>query len=181
LPLALRRLAAALWLSAAGASLAGAVSPRTGDLAMCVGFGWNAPVDDGAFGGRFVAAGSQELYWTAANSVRGTLGFLDLPAEAGSGRGERSAIFLAGNVSHNWLRGAVFPYVTGGVGLYAVEERTGPGTDTDGIELGMNGGAGLEFRLGDVLTLRLEAMVHALTGDSPRAIATGTLGVKFYY
>jgi opacity protein-like surface antigen len=158
-----------------------AAPPRTGDLAFTVGFGLGAPVSDGDYGGGGLAAGSQEIHWSSANSLRGSLGFLDLPAEPDSGRGERSAIYLAGNVSHNWWRGAVFPYVTGGVGIYAIEERTGPRTDDDKVELGVNGGAGLEFRVHTAVTLRLEGMIHALTGDGPQTIATGTLGLKFYY
>jgi opacity protein-like surface antigen len=164
-----------------GAAPAHAAPPRTGDLAFTVGIGMGTALADGDFGGGGLAAGSQELHWSSANSLRGSLGFFDLPAERGSGRGERSAIFLAGNVSHNWWRGAVFPYVTGGVGIYAIEERTGPLTDNDKVELGVNGGAGLEFRVHTAVTLRLEGMIHALTGDSPQTIATGTLGLKFYY
>jgi len=158
-----------------------AAPPRTGDLAFTVGFGLGAPLSDGDFSGGGLAAGSQEIHWSSANSLRGSLGFFDLPAEPDSGRGQRSAIYLAGNVSHNWWRGAVFPYVTGGVGIYAIEERTGPRTDDDKVELGLNGGAGLEFRVHTAVTLRLEGMIHALTGDSPQTIATGTLGLKFYY
>lgn len=176
-----RLLALAALLATAATAGARAASPRTGDLAFTVGLGWNGPLDDDGFRGHWIATGSQELHWSAANSLRGTLGFLDLPAEAGSGRGERSAVFLAGNVSHNWLRGAAFPYVTGGVGLYAVEERTGPRSDDDKVELGLNGGGGLEIRVGDAVTLRLEGLVHALTGDRPQLIATGSVGLKFYY
>lgn len=158
-----------------------AAPPRTGDLAFTLGFGLGAAVGDADYSGGGLAAGSQEIHWSSANSLRGSLGFFDLPAERESGRGQRSAVFLAGNVSHNWWRGAVFPYVTGGVGLYAIEERTGPRSDDDKVELGVNGGAGLEFRVHAAVTLRLEGMIHALTGDSPQTIATGTLGLKFYY
>lgn len=158
-----------------------AAPPRTGDLAFTVGIGLGLPLGNGDFSGGGLASGSQELYWSSANSLRGSLGFFDFPAEPDSGRGQRSAIFLAGNVSHNWWRGAVFPYVTGGVGIYAVAERTGPQTDDEKVELGVNGGAGLEFRLHAALTLRLEGIIHALTGDSPQTIATGTVGLKFYY
>ena len=84
-------------------------------------------------------------------------------------------------MSHNWLRRAVIPYVTGGVGLYAVEERTGPRSDRNWMSLGLNGGVGLEIRLADAATLRLEGAVHAMTGDGPSTVATGTLGIKFYF
>jgi len=172
---------AAVVLLAALASTSYGKSPRTGDLALTFAVGANRAVNDDSFHSAGIASLALEMHWSAASSVRGTIGSLDLPSRDSTGRGQVSALYVTGNVSHNWLRRAVIPYVTGGVGLYAVEERTGPGSDRDWLSVGLNGGAGLEFRLADAATLRLEGAVHAMTGDGPSTIATGTLGIKFYF
>lgn len=156
-------------------------SPRTGDLAFSFTAGAAAAPAADEFRDRAVASISHETYWSAASALRGTVGFLDLAARPGSGRGDVSALYLTANVSRNWLRGPVFPYVTGGVGLYAVEEISGPGRDRDDLEVGVNGGLGVEFRLRDDLGLRLQGLLHALTGDGPSTVAVGSLGLTFYY
>jgi opacity protein-like surface antigen len=155
-----------------------AVSPRTGDLATAFAVGVDAAPGDGEFGSDPVFALSQEFYWTAANAIRGTAGSLDLP---GDDAGGVSAFYLTANVSHNWLRRAAFPYLTGGIGLYAVERSAGDGGDRDSLEAGVNGGAGLEVRLASEITLRIEALVHALTGNGPSPVASGSIGLAFYY
>ena len=162
-------------------SPATAASPRTGDFALTFAVGANSTRNDDDFRSAFIASGSVELYWTAASSVRGTFGFLDLPARDGSDRGQVSAIYLTGNVSHNWWRRSVIPYVTGGIGLYAMEERAGPLADRDWLAFGINGGGGFEFRLAGPLTLRLEGLVHAMTGDGPSTLGTASLGLKYYF
>ena len=156
-------------------------SPRTGDLATVFAVGVDAPVNHDAFDADAVFSIAQEFYWSGANAVRGTIGNLSLQAADGSGRGRFSARYLTAGMSHNWLRGRVFPYITGGLGIYAVEQSAAGGRSRDSLEAGVSAGAGVEFRLKEVVTLRLEGLVHALTGDGPTTVATGALGVAFYY
>jgi opacity protein-like surface antigen len=159
-----------------------ALSPRTGDFAMTAAVGTNratAAHDD--FHTRTVGSLGVDFHWSSRNSLRGTLGTLDLPSRGSDEQGDVSSLYLTANVSHNWFGGKLFPYVTGGAGLYKVEEETGGPDDEDHLEVGLNGGVGLEARLSDTLTVRLEAGVHALTGDTPSTIAVGSVGIKFYF
>ena len=171
-------LLAAILVMAAVPSLAR--SPRTGDLALTLAGGVSLP-HDRALDGEPGFALSMEMYWTAANSMRGTLGFLDMSADDDSDPGDIFALYLTFNVAHNWHRGAVFPYVTGGAGIYAREERNGAAADRNSVETGLNGGLGVEFRLRDALTLRLEGLVHAMTGDGPSTMGQASLGITFYF
>ena len=52
---------------------------------------------------------------------------------------------------------------------------------SDFLEAGIHGGVGMEVRLGQAVGLRLDARIHALAGDGPPTVATGTLGVSMYY
>ena len=45
----------------------------------------------------------------------------------------------------------------------------------------INGGGGVEVRLADAWTLRLEGLVHVLTGEDPSRLATASLGFKYYF
>jgi hypothetical protein len=119
---------------------------------------------------------SQEFYWSGANAIRGTLGVLSLPARAGGGTARASIYHLSAGVSHNWLRGRVFPYVVGTLGVYRVDEGK-----RDATEVGLYGAAGMEVRLGESVTFRLEMGLHGLTGPPPDAILAGSVGVSFYY
>ena len=71
--------------------------------------------------------------------------------------------------------------VTGGLGLYGVEESVARDGDRDHLALGINGGGGVEVRLGDSWTLRLEGLAHVLTGEDPSRLATASLGLKYYF
>lgn len=151
-------------------------SPRTGDLATIPGVGLDAAPGEDAWGNGAQGSVSQEFYWSGANAIRGTLGLLSLPARAGGAAERASVSHLSAGVSHNWLRGSVFPYVVGTVGVYRVEEG-----ERDAFEAGLYGAAGMEVRLGEAITFRLEMGVHALTGPPPDTVVAGSVGVSFYY
>ena len=74
------------------------------------------------------------------------------------------------NVVQTLSRGAVRPYVTAGAGGYL---RPG-----EGLELGVNAGAGLRFRLGPA-SLFTEARVHRLLAADKQHLVPLTLGVRF--
>jgi hypothetical protein len=173
-----------LWLGALLPSGAAApclaASPRTGDIALTAAVGvHHAGGDD--YGTQASPSASLDFHWTARNSLRGMFGLLKLPAESSSKEGSLTAAYLAVNVSHNWFGRRVFPFVTGGVGLYAMDEDVADDGDDDGLELGLNGGGGLEARLTDSITVRLEGLLHALSGDGPGVVATASAGVKVYF
>jgi opacity protein-like surface antigen len=158
-----------------------AASPRTGDIALTTAVGVHrAPVDDD-YGVRTTPSASLDFHWTSRNSLRGTFGLLKLPAESTSDQGSWTAVYLTVNVSHNWFGGRWLPFVTGGAGLYGIDEGVAPDGDDDGLELGLNGGGGLEVRLTDSCTVRLEGLLHVLTGDDPGRVATASVGFKYYF
>jgi opacity protein-like surface antigen len=122
-----------------------------------------------------------DFHWTARNSLGGTLGLMQLRAKEDSRRGSLTTLYLTLNVSHNWFGGRLFPFVTGGLGLYGVEEDVARDGDRDHLAFGINGGGGVEARLAQAWTLRLEGLVHLLTGESPSGVATASLGLKYYF
>ncbi len=158
-----------------------AASPRTGDIAFTAAVGAHAALGDDDFGEQAGPSAALDFHWTARNSLRGTLGLLQLPAQEDSRRGSITTLYATVNVSHNWFGGKLFPFVTGGLGLYSVEENVARDGDRDHLALGINGGGGVEVRLGDAWTLRLEGLVHVLTGEDPSRLATASLGLKYYF
>jgi opacity protein-like surface antigen len=158
-----------------------AASPRTGDIAFTTAVGVHGALGDDDFGEQAGPSAALDFHWTARNSLRGTLGLLRLPAHEDSRRGSITTLYATVNVSHNWFGGRLFPFVTGGVGLYGVEENVARDGDHDHLALGINGGGGVEVRLGDAWTLRLEGLVHVLTGEDPSRLAAASLGLKYYF
>ncbi len=158
-----------------------AASPRTGDIAFTAAVGAHGALGDDDFGEQAGPSAALDFHWTARNSQRGTLGQLQLPPQEGSRRGSITTLYATVNVSHNWFGGRLFPFVTGGLGLYGVEESVARDGDHDHLALGINGGGGMEVRLGDAWTLRLEGLVHVLTGEDPSRLATASLGLKYYF
>ena len=131
-----------------------AASPRTGDIALTTALGvQGAPWDDD-YGNQSAPSVALDFHWTARNSLRGTLGLLQLPSRPAGDQGALTGVYVALNVSHNWFGGRCFPFVTGGVGVYGIEENVARAGGDDGLEVGINGGGGLETRLADSWTLR---------------------------
>jgi opacity protein-like surface antigen len=158
-----------------------AASPRTGDIAFTAAVGAHSALGDDDFGEQAGLSAALDFHWTARNSLRGTLGVLQLPAQESGRRGSITTLYATVNVSHNWFGGRLFPFVTGGLGLYGVDEDVARDGDRDHLALGINGGGGVEVRLGDSWTLRLEGLVHVLTGDEPSPLAAASLGLKYYF
>jgi opacity protein-like surface antigen len=171
-------LGCALVLAAVGPCLA--LSPRTGDYALTGALGVTRTTDHD-FDAAAAPHVSLDLYWSARNSLRQTLGLLKLRAGEASRRGSIRGLFFTVNVSHNWAGRRFLPFVTGGAGIYALDEKVAPDGGRDRVALGVNGGGGVEARLSDTLTLRLEGLLHALTGDGPSTVATASLGLKYYF
>lgn len=150
-----------------------ALSPRTGDLAVTAAVGLDGSLGDrDVFDPDVVWSMSFDFHWSSRNSLRGTLGTLDLASDVDG----FSSAYLTANVAHNWFGRAVFPYVSGGIGLYAASH----GND-DSVEVGLNGGGGFEIRLSDTWTVRMDLLLHALTGGAPSTIAVGSTGIKVYF
>lgn len=158
-----------------------AASPRTGDIGFTAAVGANRALGEDDFGVQAGPSVALDFHWTARDSLRGTMGLLQVPAEETSERGSLNTLYFTVNVSHNWSTGWFLPYLTGGAGLYAVEESVAPHGNRDHGALGINGGGGVELRLSDAWTLRIEGLVHVLTGEDPSRLATGSLGLKYYF
>lgn len=156
-------------------------SPRSGDIALTTAVEVQHAVNDQDFGEQAGPSAALDFHWTARNSLRGTLGLLQLPAQGTGRRGSLTTIYFTLNVSHNWVGGRVFPFVTGGLGLYGVEENNARDGDQDHLAAGLNGGGGLEIRLRESWTLRLEGLLHVLTGAEPSRLATASVGLKYYF
>ncbi len=182
---ALYVLALLLVVSPAGVLAQGAAPavPKRGDMAVSGNLGFAHSFDDEFDGFEALFSGTFEYYSSDRISWRGLLGFTDFdfdPPGSGPG-GSVDVMFINANILYNWNEGVVRPYVTGGIGLYD-EDPDGPGIDGDGdIEIGINGGGGLDIFFQPQWAIKIEGTLHGISGDGPDTVFAGTGGVKFHF
>ena len=121
-----------------------------------------------------VIEGYGEYFQTPQLSYRGMLSFLSFDGPGKSGVG---IVPITGNVVYQWEGKSVFPFVTGGLGLYFYRPDRG---DSD-MEFGVNFGGGANFFFTKTVALKLEGLFHGTTGKEPDSFFAGTAGVRFLF
>ena len=156
-------------------------TPKSGDMAVTGNLGFATAIDNDYEGVDPILTGSFEYYTSSRISWRGMLGFSSFDHEAGNGN-EVDISFVDANIVFNWLQQGLRPFVTGGVGLYN-EDASGPlgRVVDDGIEIGVNGGGGLDIFFQDQWAIKVEGLLHVVSGDGPDGFFSGTVGVKFHF
>ena len=136
--------------------------------------GFSEPIGAEEVDTSLVIGGYGEYFQTSQLSYRGMLSFLSFD---GPGKFGVDVVPITGNVVFQWEGKSVFPFVTGGIGLYFYRPDIG---DSD-LEFGVNFGGGANFFFTKTVALKLEGLFHGTTGKEPDSFFAGTAGVRFLF
>lgn len=130
-----------------------------------------------------VGGGLLEVYATPRIGVRGTVTAIRNGYDRLDGDDERQ-LRLGLDVIYNWERGAIHPFVGGGVGMHFLRfHRDGRNEGPNDTAFGTQVLGGLEFFLNRAWTLKGEGR-YQWVGDRPNLNPDGlalTVGVKRYF
>lgn len=112
-------------------------------------------------------------------SVRATFGYekLDIKAASGvggtySGTPTGTVLSGLGNITYGFPLGPVKPYLLAGVGAFNLEADDGAGGSTSKTQFGINGGVGVELKLGQI-SAYLEGRMENIYTDKGLNAALG--------
>ena len=161
---------------------AAAQTPDTGMIGVGGDLGVFFP--DDTFENALTLDGFAESYVTPRVSLRGMLVWTS-PGVNGRTEDHFRQLNLLFNGVYNWEHGAWHPFVTGGAGIYFVrllrEGRDDPDGETRG---GINLGAGIEYFIGPLTTVKGETRLDIVSHPPGLPDATGlsfTIGLKRYF
>ncbi len=166
--------------SAALAQSRGSSTPAAGDMAAGGNLGFANAFEDELEGIEILLSGNFEYFTSDKISWRGMLGFTEFEVED-SGGGAIEMIFVNGNIVYNWHRDWLRPFATGGLGLYDLDGSGGLGDFHGDTEIGFNAGGGIEFYMDTDWAIKLEGLFHAISGDDPDFVFTGTGGIIYTF
>lgn len=89
-----------------------------------------------------------------------------------------NTLSLTVNAVHAFAGVGVRPYVIGGLGMYRNSLET-PLGDDDATDLGLNGGAGVQFKLGGLQTFVEARYTHIMTEDEATTVIPISFGIMF--
>lgn len=131
-----------------------------------------------------VVNGLWEYYLTPRTGVRTTLGWANPPFEHNKEDSQRQ-IKLALDLLYNWEYGAIHPFVTGGGGVWFLQEKDN-GNNFGGSENkpGLTFGAGIDYFVTRTATVKFEGRYDWVAVDDGRPDPSGislTVGVKKFF
>ena len=141
---------------------------------------------DASFKNGLEIAGTVEDYLTPRVSIRGQVAGTWWDITGRGFTGTTKPVIFDGNVVYNWERGAIHPYVTGGVGLYHYGFDFAPVTGSAN-KAGVDLGGGVEFFATRRVTFTFEGLYHAVSSPVQSPLAsfesrfwTFSVGLKKY-
>ncbi|HZI94173.1 MAG TPA: outer membrane beta-barrel protein [Patescibacteria group bacterium] len=156
-------------------------APKEGDMAVSGNLGFANAFDNNFDGLEPVFTGTFEYYSSPRISWRGLLGVTSFDVDDSiANNASIDYQFFNANIVYNWEHGVIHPYVTGGVGIYTKDEKNLPSSFGDS-EVGLNGGGGIDWFLGERWGLKFEGTFHGLTGEDPNLFFLGTAGFKWWF
>lgn len=169
-------------LAAAAPSYAQARVPDSQSMAVGVDAGVLFPGDHLDPGP--VVNGLWEYYLTPRTGVRATLGWANPPFERNDEDSQRQ-IKLALDLLYNWEYGKIHPFVTGGGGVWFLQEKDngndfGDSENTPGLTVG----AGIDYFVTRTATVKFEGRYDWVAVDDGRPDPSGislTVGVKKFF
>ena len=145
-----------------------------------IGFGGgvSVPVSDAKNAFKSGFHGQGMVRWNLPKmplSLRGTLGYerLDLKSVAGGATGSGSILSGLGNVTLAFPVGPVKPYILAGLGAFNTRTNVSGTPGTSQTKFGIDGGVGLEFRLG-ALSGFIEGKLQNIYTDKGFSSALGS-------
>lgn len=131
-----------------------------------------------------VVNGFIEYYVTPRAGVRATAGWANLPFSRNEEDSQRQ-IKLALDLLYNWEYGKVHPFVTGGGGVWFLQEKDNGNDFGDGETAGgLTFGAGIDYFIARTAALKLEGRYDWVAVDDGRPDPSGislTVGVKKFF
>lgn len=85
---------------------------------------------------------------------------------------------LSVNAVHAFAGVGVRPYVIGGLGMYRTSAETF-GVEDSSTDLGLNGGAGVQFKLGSLQSFVEARYTHIMTDDEATKVIPISFGIMF--
>jgi opacity protein-like surface antigen len=156
--------------------------PAAGQVAAGVELGVFPPTDSQLSAG-VVGGGLLEVYATPRIGVRGTVTAMRSGYARFDNDTERQ-VRLGLDVIYNWERGAVHPFVGGGVGMHFLRfHRDGRNVGPNDTQFGTQALGGVEFFLNRAWALKAEGR-YQWVGDRPNLNPDGlalTIGAKRYF
>jgi len=176
------RLSFGLWLVVSGSASAQPRVPDTEMTAIGGDIGLFARAE--ALQPAVTVAGFYEYYLSPRRSVRIAAGWAD-PGFDREPSDSLLHIRLTMNLLYNWEEGVWHPFVTGGGGVYLLQEKDNGRSAGDGqTKGGVNLGGGIEYFARRLLTIKAEALYHIVAEKNVPVDPSGltlTIGLKKYF
>lgn len=132
-----------------------------------------------------VVNGLWEYYLTPRTGIRTTLGWANPKHERDEEGDSQRQIKLALDLLYNWEGGKVHPFVTGGGGVWFLQEKdNGANFGESTHEPGLTFGGGLDYFVTRTATLKLEGRYDWVAVDDGRPNPSGislTVGLKKFF
>lgn len=132
-----------------------------------------------------VVNGLLEYYLTPRAGVRGTVGWANPSFEGREKDDTQRQIKLALDLLYNWEYGKVHPFVSGGGGVWFLQEKDNGDNFGDGETAGgLTFGAGLDYFITRTATVKFEGRYDWVAVDDGRPDPSGvslTVGVKKFF
>lgn len=158
---------------------AASTAPEEGDMAVSFNLGVVDAFDNQFSDLETVVTGTFQYHSSPRVAWRGLFGMTTFDGDS-SGNANVDIDFFNANVVYNWEHGEIHPFVTGGVGLYDRSARNLPG-NFGGTELGLNGGGGIDWFLGERWALKFEGTFHGVSGEKPDWFFMATAGAIVWF
>ena len=156
-------------------------APRKGDMAVSGSLGFADATDNNFDGLEAIFDGTFEYHTSDRISWRGMIGGTSFDADINGRTSSVDITFLDANIVYGWHSDNLRPYVTGGVGIYS-RDQSGPFfTDNGDVEVGLNGGGGVDIYLNRHWGIEVEGLFHGFSGNDPNFFFAATGGVKYRF
>ena len=129
--------------------------------------------------------GFLEYYMTPRAGLRATVGWADLSFEDREDEDSQRQFKLALDLLYNWEYGKVHPFVSGGGGVWFLQEKDNGDNFGDGETAGgLTFGGGLDYFITRTATVKFEGRYDWVAVDDGRPDPSGvslTVGVKKFF
>ena len=164
------------------ASHAALAANQAGDYAFTASIGESGTKNDNSYASDTTISFALEYQKSGYAAYRATAGLLTMSGRKvinpAAGTRNADAFFVTGDLLFTPRFRVLHPYLAAGIGFYDVR-LTDNRNNTNGIEIGINWGLGLDVQLLRWFALHGELAYHYLTGDIPNPVQTIIIGGRF--
>ena len=155
---------------------------QAGDYSFTASIGESGTKNDNSYGSDTTISFALQYQKSGYAAYRASAGLLSMSGREvispAVGTRNADAFFVTGDLVFTPRFRVLHPYAAAGIGFYDVR-LTDNRDSTNGIEIGINWGLGLDVQLLRWFALHGELAYHYLTGDIPNPIQTIIIGGRF--